>query len=409
MKILIYSQHFWPESFKINRFAELLKDNGHLVEVVTGKPNYPSGIFFENYNFFSKHIDFFNNIKIYRFPLLPRGKSSSIRLSLNYLSFFISSIILIPFIFFNKKYDYILVFGSSPIIQSIPAKFISLFTKSKVILWVQDLWPDSVLNTGHIKNKFLLNLINFLSVCSYKCSDLLLSQSKSMKIRLSEFKDKNKIFYLPNFVENEFFDNTLDSYKAIKKNSNFNITFAGNIGHAQSIPTLINAAKILSNTCPNVIFHIYGNGSMFNYLQESKKKYSLNNIRLKGVIDYFDIKKYLIQSDALLILLSKESNFNLTIPSKIQTYLSIGVPIVGSLNGEGANVLNKSCSSIVSDACDHLALAKNIEALSKMRIKDRQIMGMNAKKYCEKNYTQNIVYNKFMKILKIYTKSNKIK
>ena len=238
--ILIVTQHFWPERFIINDIALQLKQQGYSISVLTGKPNYPDGNFFKGYSYFSQNFEKWNDIKIYRSFLIPRGKSNKFELFVNYLSFaFFASLRVFSI---KEKIDVIFVYQTSPITLAIPAIFAKYKFKAKLHLWVQDLWPDSVSAAGNINSKLLLKLLDFLTRMVYFFSDLILVQSKSFIDYITQQGVKiNKIKVLPNTAEVHYGSSNLSiKYKKLMPKGTI-LMFAGNIGEAQSFKTLVNA------------------------------------------------------------------------------------------------------------------------------------------------------------------------
>ena len=203
MKVLIVTQYFWPENFRINDIALGLIERGHKVEVLTGKPNYPQGNFYKGYSFFSKNTEIWKGIKIYRSQLVPRGNAGGFRLILNYLSFALFGSA--RAFFLKEKFDKILVYGLSPVTLGIPALVYKCKTKTPVYFYVQDLWPYSVTAAGGIKNPLVIGALEKLTRWIYKNCDKLLIQSEAFRAVLIEQKVEDaKIVYCPNSVENFF-------------------------------------------------------------------------------------------------------------------------------------------------------------------------------------------------------------
>ena len=199
MNILIISQYFFPENFRINDLAESLSEQDINIDVLTAYPNYPYGVLYDGYRqrlFFSEFK--FNKVKIHRIPIITRGKGSFIRLSLNYLSFILNSLLIAPLIFRKKNFDVIFVYAPSPIFKAFIGIFLKIIKKNKVVTWVQDLWPESVEVTGYVKNKKLLNLIKYFVSKVYRYSDLILVSSKGFKNKILELSPKSKVMYFPN-------------------------------------------------------------------------------------------------------------------------------------------------------------------------------------------------------------------
>src|SRR5690242_12868227 len=156
MRVLILSQHFWPETFRINEVAHSLREAGCEVEVLTGQPNYPDGAVFPGYRAFSSGREDFDGIPVHRVPLMPRGRSGALRLIGNYLSFIASASLVGPWRLRGRRYDVIFVYGTSPILQAIAALMLRLFKRCPVAVWVQDLWPQSLQVTGYVRNPRVL-------------------------------------------------------------------------------------------------------------------------------------------------------------------------------------------------------------------------------------------------------------
>ena len=342
MNILLFSQRFWPENFRINKIAEKLSSKNNIF-VVTEKPNYPSGKIKKKYTNTKFFNEKYKNIKIYRTPTIERRKNSKVWLLLNYLNFIIIS----PFVLFKNfkkiKIDIIFIYATSPIFQALPAIIFGRLYKIPVILWVQDIWPDVLKDLNIVRRQFILNLIKFLVNKIYNNSDYIFVQSESFKKKIS--KDTN------NKIEVLFNPET----KKIRKiNSNVNgknfiITYAGNIGKAQSFETLVQAVKKIDN--PKIKIHIYGDGSEKNSLQKHITKFNLSdNIKLFRPMSKIKIDIVLSKSDAFLLILGKGDGLSSTLPAKIQTYISHGKPIIVSSDGESYNFVKKNKLGFVSKA-----------------------------------------------------------
>ena len=272
-RVLLISQYFWPEQFTINDVANLLKIKKFKIDVLSSKPNYPEGKFFKDYNFFNKNKEKYKGIKILRCPIIPRGNSSNFRLIINYISFSLFSSIYI-FYYIFKKYDYILVYQTSPITSAIAGILFSKIKKIPLIIWVQDLWPETLKGTSHVKSKIVYKIAKIISNYIYKNSDILFAQSKSMVLNL-KIKFKNKfVFYLPNLVQTIIKPIKSNSFKKkLNLNNNLNLMFAGNIGDAQNVKLIVNLAKKFKNQKIN--FLIVGTGSKFETINRLKKKHAL--------------------------------------------------------------------------------------------------------------------------------------
>jgi glycosyltransferase involved in cell wall biosynthesis len=399
INILLFSLHFWPESFRINNLAISLSKKSNL-DVLTGKPNYPFGIFFDGYNYLGWRKQNHRGLSIFRLPMYPRKSANFFFLIINYFSFIFSAFLFAPWILRNKKYDFIFVYATSPLLQALPAIFIGKIKSAKVILWVQDLWPESVSATGFIKNQFVLNMIDLLVKLIYRKVDLILVASKAFVRSIEQKAPDLKILYYPNSIDRLI--NTplnFDKDFLVRIKNKFLVLYTGNIGKAQSLDTLIMSAHLLKNY-KKIHFLIVGDGSEKLRLLALVKKLNLKNV------DFLDQKpeKYMLSlmkmSSVLFLSLRKHPIFSLTVPAKLQTYMISGRPIVACLSGESARIIKDSSSGYVASPENPLQLAKAIKSMSKLPIRIRCMMGSNAKNFAIKNFDHNLLTNQLLNYLK---------
>jgi glycosyltransferase involved in cell wall biosynthesis len=402
MNILIFSQYFWPENFRINDLAKSLKVRGNSVDVITGKPNYPEGKIYKGYRSWGIAREYWEGIFVLRLPLIPRRSSNSINLIFNYLSFIFSGIFLAPLALRkNKKYDVIFVYGVSPIFQVLPAIFIGWLKRLPVVLWVQDLWPESAESTGHIKSKIVLKIIQWLVKFCYLNVDLILVQSRGFIDPISRLAPNKKIFYFPNSVDKSFYSPSQKNLPKIKSlRSGFTVVFAGNIGIAQSVDTIIEAAeKLLPFTDIKIV--IFGSGSKIEMLKKKIEIRGLKNIFLEGKYPIETMPLILRKASVLLVSLSNKPIFNLTIPNKIQAYFAVGRPIIASLNGEGALMIKEAAAGLISPAENSTSLANNIIKMYQMTDNERARFGRNGRLFFKKNFNEDILLDDLISHFKI--------
>ncbi|MFC4209919.1 glycosyltransferase family 4 protein [Pedobacter lithocola] len=399
MKILIVTQYFWPESFRINDIALALVERGHEVEILTGKPNYPQGKFYKNYSFLSKSTEFWNDIKIHRVNLISRGKSGGLRLMMNYLSFAIFASFKAFFI--KGNFDKILVYEPSPITVGIPAIIYKFRKKTPIYFWVQDLWPQSVTAAGGIKNKTILNALENLTRWIYKNSNKILIQSEAFRnILLVQKVNNNKIIYYPNSVEDFFVVQDPSPEVLITLPKGFKIMFAGNIGESQDFDTIMEAAKIVSKVNKEIKWIILGDGRKKTFVEEKIKQYNLmDNVILLGSHPVNSMPGFFSCADCLLVSLKKDYIFSLTIPSKIQSYLACGKPILASLDGEGGRVVKEAKAGLVSEAENPQLLAGKALAMAKLNPQELREMGKNSRIYFDANFERELLIDKLEYIL----------
>lgn len=327
MKILILSQHFYPENFRINDIAkELSKKND--ISVVTGKPNYHTGYISPGYKKYKYNLNYLNNIAVHRVPIFPRGKKKNfLTFSLNYLSFIVSTIAYHKK-FFKKDYDLAFIYATSPLLQALPLILLRKKLKCPIIIWVQDLWPESVIETGYIKNKLIIKLIRNLVSYIYKNVDYIFIQSKYF---VNNIKSFNRDYLKKTWIyENPSED--FSKFKIRKKTINNKdkiITYSGNLGHAQDLDVFIELAKKFKKNNNKFVIHIYGEGTQKSYLKSGIIKNKLNDfIKIHNYLKPNLLYKELAKSDFLLITLRGSDAFSKTIPGKFQTYLYFGKPLL---------------------------------------------------------------------------------
>jgi len=391
MKILIVSQYFWPENFRINDLALELKLRGHEVTVLTGKPNYPEGYFYDGYGYFSKSQELFKDILVHRVPMLPRKNGKGIHLALNYISFaFFSSIFAL---FHRKKYDASFVFAISPITMVFPAIVHKKCYGTKLGLWVQDLWPESVSAAGKFNSKFVHKILTQMVKYIYKQSDKIFISSKGFAPSvLAKYNDETKIHYLPNWAEDVFLSNDIDRNKYSKDiPDGFIIMFAGNIGESQDIDNILKA-MLETQDDKSIKWIIVGSGRKKTWLEEQIQKHNLSDtVILLGRYPLEEMPNLYVQADMLLVSLKNEEIFNLTIPAKTQSYMAFGKPIAAMLNGEGASVIQDAKCGFAVAAGDYLSLVQKICTIKSLGRNVLQKMGENSKIFYEANFSKDII------------------
>ena len=392
-KILFICQNFWPENFRSTDVVNNLVNSGYQVEVLTSNPNYPEGKIYDNYSWYNFKSEMYKKkFLIHRVPTIPRGKSNYLLIFLNYLAFIIFGTIFGLIKLKNKKFNYILVFASSPIFQVYVGCIIKFFKKIKLVTWVQDLWPENLIALNIVKNKILINFINYFTNQIYRFNDILIAQSKSFQNILIKRSNK-KVFYIPNYAE-------IFNKKVFKKkiNKKFTIVYAGNIGKAQKLLTLLKSAKKLKET-DMVDIKIFGDGIELTKLKRFKQENNIKHVNFYGKIPKDKILKEYINSDALFLSLAKDKFLNYTIPAKLQTYFSIGKPIIASASGEAKKIILSSKSGYCSPPENEFLLHENLIKLINLNKKTIKKLGKNSKKYYRHNFSNEIITKMFKKIL----------
>jgi glycosyltransferase involved in cell wall biosynthesis len=348
---------------------------------------------------FSKSREYWNGILIIRSPLISRGSGKGLKLLLNYLSFaFFASL---KAVFISKEIDRIFVYEPSPITVGLPAVVAKKITGAPIYFWVQDLWPETLTAAGGIRNKYILSLFDSLTRYIYRHSRKLLLQSQGFKAYiLDQEVPEEKLVYYPNPTEN--------FYKIVEKKQEYltrlpdglKIMFAGNIGQGQSFDTLLTAASILKNECFDIKWIILGDGRMKNWV--SKRVIDLNiedSFLLLGAFPAEEMPFFFACADAMVVSLRKNPVFAMTIPAKVQSYLACGRPLIGSLDGEGARIIEESESGFVAPSENPVELADCIKRFFRLDEENRIIMGINARKYYEREFEREMLLDRLESIL----------
>ncbi|MGS0738610.1 glycosyltransferase family 4 protein [Pseudomonas sp. GG8] len=402
MQILVLSQYFWPENFIINDFVKVLSAQGNEVVVATGKPNYPDGKIFPGYSKDGVMRDtWFDDIEVVRVPLYPRGKGGAVNLLKNYFSFVCYGLWYFPKLLKGKQFDVIFVFAPSPILQVIPALLLKKIKRAHLAVWVQDLWPESLAATGFIKNKMALKVVGWGVRAIYSYCDTLLVQSKSFVEPVAKFAARNKILYYPNSLLSSSLDEKngmLPAELQEKLSSGFNLVFAGNIGTAQAVETLIEACRRLKGDSDFKLFMV-GSGSRLDWVKACKESDKLDNLILPGRFPAAMMPSIFEKASALLVSLKDDEIFSYTIPSKIQSYLAAGRPVIASLRGEGAQVVKDAGAgfSCAPENAEELVLC--IKKMMDLDPVERQHLGVSGKQFYEKNFEMRQQVHNLVNIL----------
>ena len=389
MRLLLVSQYFWPESFAINALVRALHERGVEVTVLTGQPNYPEGEVFAGYSAWRLQREDFDGMEILRLPLFPRGKRSSLRLALNYLSFVFAGLVFGPWLLRGRGFDVVFVYAPSPLLQALPAIWLAWLKRAPCALWVQDLWPESLSATGFVKSKTVLRLVESVVRYIYRHTDRVLIPSEAFRAPITRLlDDPTLIRYYPNayagsaeVLPDDW--NNLPGVRSLTEDirSSFSIVFAGNLGTAQSLETIIDAAAILQREAAPIRLFLIGSGSLSEWLSKEIAQRALRNVVLPGRFPPEAMPGLYAAAEVLLVSLRDEPIFAFTIPSKMQGYLAAGKPVIASLNGEGARVVVEAGAGLACPAADAQSLAQAALELYRLSADARREMGENARRY----------------------------
>lgn len=388
MRILLLSQYFFPESFLINDIVRKLVDKGHEVTVATGKPNYPDGDVYEGYRAGGTlHERYLDKVDVFRVPLWPRGVGGAKNLLLNYLSFALVGLLYFPWLLRKRKFDAVFVYAPSPITQVIPAILLKWIKRAPLTVWVQDLWPESLAATGFLRNPTLLRMIGWGVRGIYVFCDRLLVQSHAFVEPVSAYAARDKIYYYPNSIDVDAAEPSDPLPETLVRTlaSAFCVVFAGNLGTAQALGTVLEAAELLRED-DRIRLVLVGSGSRADWLASEIASRGLTNVSLPGRFAAAQMSSLFQRSGALLVSLNDELIFAQTIPSKIQAYLAAGKPIIAALNGEGARVALESGAAVAVPAEQAVPLAQAIRDVYALSAERRQEMGSSGSAYFRANF-----------------------
>lgn len=389
MRLLIVTQYFWPEEFRVNDLVAELTQRGHEVTILTGTPNYPDGRTFPEFvRDRSLYASYFG-AEIVRVPLVARGKSS-VRLVLNYLSFVVAGLTLGLWRTRRRRFDAILVVQLSPVTAALPGIALRRLRKVPLLMWVLDLWPESLKAVGAVRSPTILAWVGKLVGFIYRRCDLILVQSRAFVSNVAKYGDPAvPVRYFPSWAE-PIFEAPLDEVAAAPEvapfGDTFNIMFAGNIGDAQDFPSILDAASTLRDE-PGLRWLIVGDGRAAAWVsQEITRRGLEQSVVMLGRHPIERMPAFIRGASAMLVSLKKDPAFAMTIPGKVQAYLAAGLPIVAMLDGEGAAAVEQAGAGVICPAGDGPALAERIRWLMSRTKEERAAMGENGRRYCEREF-----------------------
>lgn len=393
MNVLIVSQYFYPENFRINDLAEGLVKRGHRVTILTGIPNYPSGSVFPGYGWFRRRRETWRGVDIVRAPLIVRGRGGVLRLALNYVSFALFASVVGRYRL-ERNCDVILVFETSPVTVGIPAIVMKGLTGAPILFWILDLWPQSVSATTGIDTPLVVKPLSLLTRWIYSHCDRLLVQSRGFMAPVEAMGGEcGRILYFPSWAEQLYRPFSREALP-VSLPTGFCVMMAGNIGAAQDFPAILAAAERLKGY-EDIHWIIVGDGRMADWVRIEAKRRGLEaTVHLLGWHPMELMPRLFAHADALLVSLRKEYIFSLTIPGKLQSYLACGRPIIGMLDGEGARLIDEAKAGVTCSAGDSGGLAARVLDLYRMAPETRDGMGANGRVYYLSHFEREKLFNR---------------
>ena len=398
-RLLFICQYFHPETFRGNDIAYDLAQRGVEVTVICGTPNYPKGKFFKGYGWFKRRRETINGVRVIRLPIIPRGNGGKIKLLANYFSYFIVASLFMPFhLIANKKYDACFVQQLSPVMMSVPGVLFKKLTGRKLYTWVLDLWPESLKAAGGIDNPKILGFFNWFAKLEYRNSDKILVSSEGFKKNISSkgnFADK--ILHMPNWAEDEISNG--DDLPIPDFPNGFNVLFAGNIGEAQDFENIVEAAKLLKDE-DNINLIIVGDGRKKEWVETQIETNGLGaRIKLLGRFGIEYMPSFFKKADCLFLSLKDDEILNLTVPAKLQAYMSNGKPIVAMINGDANRLIKEIGCGISVPASSPEKFADALRTLRDLNDDKRQQMGQSAQRYCALNYNKTKILDNLYNLI----------
>ncbi len=335
-KILIVTEYFYPEEFKINEIALAWQDKGYKVDVLTQNPTYPAGKILNNYknSWYSKED--YEGLTVYRVKAVTGYKESLFKKILKYFTFMtLGSFVALKI---GKKYDYVFGFDVGALTGMVPAVLIQKYYNKPTTLWIQDIWPDSVYAYGFKKRKFLEYTLDKFVKFVYRNSTNLAVSAKGFTKRIEPYIDaEKKIEYFPNWADE--LNENLEAFE-FSKDKRVHFTFAGNIGKVQNLENVINAyGNLPQEYIDKSQLNIIGDGSELEALKSIVNNREYQNIIFWGRKPRDEMSKYFKASNFLIVSLVDKPIFSLTVPAKIQTYIAAKKPILAILNGDAAEIV----------------------------------------------------------------------
>lgn len=384
-RVLLVTQYFQPENFKCNDIAFELQRRGYDVTVLTAIPNYPQGKYFDGYGLFKRRVEHIDGVKVIRGFVIPRGKGGKIGLSLNYLSYLVSSCLIALYLSLRYKYEAVFVHQVSPVTIGVAATLVKRIQRIPMYFWVLDLWPESLTAAIGLRNRYILGFFSKMVRWFYRRSDKILISSKGFANSICEKGDfAEKIIYFPNWVDKAL---TAKSDVVTPDVPNgFVAMFTGNIGASQDFDTVLSAAERLKEH-KDIHFVIVGNGRAREWVEQQIIERGLNEtVHCVGSYPLEAMPATFAKADVLFAALKDEPIFALTVPAKIQAYMSSGKPIISMINGEAMELVREVGCGMAVAAEDSKAFADAVLQMSQLSQSEREQMGNRGREFASNNF-----------------------
>lgn len=394
-KILVVTQHFWPENFRINDIVEGFLQDGIAVDVLCGLPNYPKGEWFPGYSAAGPFEEEWHGARLYRCKEVPRRGNTSVNIFLNYVSwpwYAAHALHRLP-----GGYNAVFCFNTSPVLMCWPAIRYAKKHHISFTNYVLDIWPENLYSVLNVKNKALRAIAQGVSDALYKKADRLIAMSEPLQQRLCQRTGMppQKIAVIPQYCEDFYAVPQPDAALQAQFGGRFNLVFTGTFTPAQSLETVITAVQDARSRGADMLHLLLVGDGMSRAALEAKVKelHAEDAVTFYGSVPATDIPKFTALADALIVCLSDSPDLGLTVPAKVASYMAAGKPVLASMDGAG-NAAVAAAGGLSSPACDAAALADNLLALTRMDAAQRAAMGQSAKEYYLAHYRRSELLRK---------------
>ena len=395
MKILVICQYYHPEPFRISDICEEWVRQGHEVTVVTGRPNYPMGEIYEGYKGKDKRDEVLNGVKVHRCFEIPRKKGVLHRF-LNYYSFAWSAKRYVKKM--KEKFDVVFANQLSPVMMAEPALVYKKKHGAKVVLYCLDLWPESLIAGGIKRGSFLYKHYHKVSKKIYQGVDKIAVTSQAFAKYFEEQFGigEGKISYVPQYAETLF-----DREHCLKEHDeSIDLLFAGNLGVAQSLDTIIRAAAETQDI-ENLHWHIVGDGVELEHCKALAEELSVSSLTIYGRKPLEEMPAYYQKADAMLVTLMDDALLSMTLPGKVQSYMAAGKPILAAANGEIEAVIKEAQCGFCSPAEDVDGLVASVrDFCAKYNDKVEETFGRNAELFYAEHFSKTVFFERINELLK---------
>lgn len=402
-RVLVVSQHFWPESFRINDMVAGFVEQGIEVDVLCGLPNYPKGEWYPGYRYTGPRRQNHAGAQVFRAGEIRRKGNTGLRIFLNYCSFPFFALFSLPRLH-GRRYDAVLCYETSPVMMLLPAIVYAKTHRVPLTGYVLDLWPDNLYSVLKVQNAFLRRVAQGVSRWHYRRCDKLVALSNAQAALLQKMverpgKKTPAITVIPQYAEDFYAENVQDEALAKRFAGAFNLLFAGNISPAQGLDSLVEAVALVRGQLPEKPLRVWilGDGMSREALQQQVRQAGLEDVFVfEGTVPPEDVPRYTGCADALFAGLCASENLGLTVPAKIASYLAAGRPLLVAMEGAGAQAVLQSGAALVSPPDESGALAQNLAALMQKTDDERAAMGKAGRAFYKQEYRRSTLLQKLV-------------